>query len=112
MTVLSDAQRDIFREKIAEAIATQQRQKRQRSDRSPSNQNMSEGMSENMQKHEQFKTGRDPENQTESTKAISTNVHDAPSDSCVRIRHRKMEMNLNLQVLRIAAIAAIAATAS
>ena len=49
MTVLSDAQRDIFREKIAEAIATQQRQKRQRSDRSPSNQNMSEGMSENMQ---------------------------------------------------------------
>ncbi|MDG2054305.1 MAG: hypothetical protein P8J86_06320 [Phycisphaerales bacterium] len=49
MALLSDAQRDIFREKIAEAIATQQRQKRQRSDQSPSNQNMSEGMSENMQ---------------------------------------------------------------
>ena len=49
MTVLTDAQRDVFREKIAQAIATQQRQNRQRSDRFPSNQNRSEGMSENMQ---------------------------------------------------------------
>lgn len=71
MTVLSDAQRDIFREKIAEAIATQQKQKRQRSDRSPSHQNMSEGMAESGMSEQMQDTNRQTRPQSRESDQIN-----------------------------------------